>query len=295
MQLALQQKTSKLAPHALQQAGSGELCEVTNLVDSALPQRRTTRFQPTILQSGDFRRRWAPRTDPYEFVRGVDRIDQLEAKISLQGAYTQTGAATIARSRDMAFLEGFYGVNYTGKLGQTQVTFAAGNIVPVNEGAGSPVGLTVDKLAAAQEILRANQVDVEMEECYMALTAKQIRDLQEEVEMISSDFNWGAGREPVLRNGVLTKLLGFNFIGMEFGNAAVVGPEIQAITIDGSGYRRVPFWCMSGMAVVTWSDLFARVSEREDASYAIQVYAETILSATRTEEGKCGQVLCNEA
>lgn len=296
MQLALQQRTSRLAPFALQQAGDGELTEVTNLVGSALPQRRSGRFEAVILQTKDFARRWAPRTEPYYFVEGVDRVDQMEAMISLEGAGTQRGAATIQRAKDQAFLEGFYGVNYTGKLGQTQVTFAAGNIVPVAEGAAAPTGMNVEKLAAAQEILRENQVDVEMEECYMALTARQIRNLQDEVEMISSDFNhWGGeAKAPVLRNGILTKLLGFNFIPMEFGNTAVVGTEVAALSLDSNGYRRVPFWCRSGMAVVTWSDLFSRVSEREDLHYSLQIYAETVLSATRTEEGKCGQVLCDE-
>lgn len=293
MQLALQQKVSKLAPHALQQPGSGEICEVTNLVGAALPERIKARFENITLKSGDFTRRWAVRTEPYVFVRGVDSIDQMEAGISLQGAYTQTGAATIARARDIAFLEGFYGVNYTGKSGQTQVTFAAGNIVPVDVGAGAATGMNVDKLARAQAILRANLVDLEMEECYMALTSKQIEDLQKEVQMISSDFN--PTDRPVLRDGKLTKLLGFNFIPMEFGNAASVGAEIAALTLDGSGYRRVPYWCRSGMAMLPWEDMFARVTEREDLNYALQVYARTCLTGTRTDEGKCGQVLCSEA
>jgi len=292
MQLAAQQKQSKLAQFALQQSGEGEITEVTNLVGSALPERRRTRFQSVNLKNGNFERRWAPRTEPYEFVRGVDSIDQMEAKISLQGAYTKTGSATMMRAKDMAFLEGYYGVNYTGKAGQTQVTFPAGNIVPVDFGAAAATGMNVDKLAEAQRIYRANLVDVEEEELFCALTSQQVRDLQREIEMTSRDFNqWDA---PVLRDGKLTKLLGFNFIPMEFGNAASVGDEIAALTLSGSN-RRVPTWCRSGMAMVTWEDMFARISEREDLGYAIQVYARNCQTGTRTEEAKNVQILCAEA
>jgi hypothetical protein len=293
MQLAVQQKQSKLAMYALQQDGDGEMTEVTNLVGSALPERISTRFQQINLKSGSFTRRWAPRTEPYVYVTGVDKIDQMEAGIDLNGAYTRTGAATIARGKDMAFLEGFYGVNYTGKAGQTQVSFSGGNIVPVTVGAVAATGMNVEKLAAAQEVLREQLVDVESERCYMALTAQQIRNLQRQLEMTSRDFNQFDA--PVLRDGKLTRLLGFDFIAMEYGNAASVGPDIAALTLDGSGHRRVPFWCESGMAVVTWEDMYARVSEREDLNYALQVYARTCLTATRTEEAKCGQVLCLES
>lgn len=291
LQLASQQKQSKLSMHALQQAGEGEQVEITNIVESALPERISTRFQAINLKSGNFSRRWAPRTEPYVFVRGVDSIDQLEAKISLQGGYTQTAAATLERGKDMAFLEGYYGVNYTGKRGETQVTFAAGNIVPVDFGAAAATGMNVDKLAEAARLYRAGLVDVESEELFAALTSHQVRDLQREVEMTSREFN--QYDEPVIRDGKLTRLFGFNFIPMEFGNPASVGEEIAAVTLSGA-YRRVPTWCKSGMAMATWESLFSRVSEREDLNYSTQVYARNMQTGTRTEEAKCVQILCAE-
>jgi hypothetical protein len=291
MQLVSQQAQSKLAQHAIQQPGSGELTEVTNIVGSALPERISTRFQSINLKSGDFQRRWAPRTEPYVFVRGVDSIDQVEAGISLQGGYTQTGAATLERAKDMAFLEGYYGVNYTGKTGQTQVTFSGANIVPVDFGGAAATGMNVDKLAEAARLYRAGLVDVESEELFCALTSHQVRDLQREIEMTSRDFN--AFDAPVLREGKLARLLGFNFIPMEFGNPASVGEDIAAITLSGV-YRRVPTWCKRGMAMVTWESLFARVSEREDLNFALQVYARNMQTGTRTEEAKCVQILCAE-
>lgn len=292
LELALQQKTAKLAPYAMQQAGSGEMTEVTNIVGSALPDRKTARFQPTNLKNGEFERRWAPRTEEYTFARGVDSTDKLEALIDIQGGYTMTAAATLERARDVAFLEGFYGPNHTGKTGTTLVNFDAGNIVPVDTGAAAPTGMNVDKLRAAQKRLRKNHVDLSGEEAFMALTAEQIADLQSEIEMTSYDFN--RMDAPVLREGKLTRMLGFNFVEMEFGDEATVGPDIAQMTLDANGYRRVPFWVRSGMAIVTWEQYFARITERDDLHFAIQVYARNCQTGTRTQEGKCGQVLCLE-
>lgn len=290
--LALQQKTSKLAQYALQRPGGGEMTEIIDLVQNVMPQRQETRFEAVALKTNEFLRRWAPKTAPYWDVRAFDAQDQLMVGIDLAGGATQSLAAMIARSRDMAFLEGFYGVNYSGKTGQTLVPFSASNVVAVNEAAAGPVGLTVDKLVAAKSVLRRNFVDLEAEECFMAITSKQEKDLLREVKMTSADYNHTD--TPVLREGRLIRLLGFNFICMEYGDPSSMGAAVAAMTVDGSGYRRVPFWAKSGMAVVTWEDMFAQVSERADTHYAHQAYARTTLTASRTEEGKCGQVLCAE-
>lgn len=291
--MALQQTSSKLWPLLMPMAANGELTEITDLVVPVQPQTKTARFQPTGMTAGEHERRWCAIGPERYFERTADNYDKLKSRLDIGGTYTKAAAATIARAKDMAFLEGFYGTALTGKVGGTAVPFAAGNIVAANVGAGGATGLNVEKLRAAQEILTANFVDLEADECYMVINARQQRNLQSEAQMINYDFN--KQDEPVLRSGKLTKLLGFNFVVMEFGNATSMTAEVAALTVDGSSNRRVPFWAKSGMAGVTWEDMFARVSEREDAHFAVQAYARTVVAASRTEEGKCGQVLCSEA
>ena len=43
-----------------------------------------------------------------------------------------------------------------------------------------------------------------------------------------------------------------------------------------------------------WNDVTGRVSERDDKSYATQVYASTTIGATRLEEAKVVEILCAE-
>lgn len=292
MQLALQQKTSKLAPHCLQQSPDGKIYELLNLIGPVLPNRPSQRHGDTQYNNTPHSRRWMAKPLPYTYADLVDTQDRLQVGIDLQGAYTQAGAATLQRARDMAFLEGFYGINLTGETGTTQTPFAAGNIVGVNVGAGAPTGLNIAKLRETRRIMAANLVDLDMEELYMAVTAEQVDDLQSQVEVTSRDFN--PQEAPVIVSGKLVKLLGFNLIPMEFGNAASVGPDVAALSLDGSGYRRVPAWCRSGMAYGEWftSTTIDRLPTKNNS---VQVYAELVAAASRTEEGKCVQVLCSEA
>jgi hypothetical protein len=291
--LALAQTTSKLAHLAIQQPASGELQQINNLVQPRRARRKTARFEPITHTSGDYVKRWAPIDDPYYFEETVDKFDEMKTLIDIQGGATMSSAGTLQRAKDEAFLRGFYGPNYTGKAGSTIVTFAAGNIIPVNEGAAAATGMNVDKLRAAQKVLRENHVDLEAEECFMALSADQIADLQAEIEMTNADFN--RTDSPVLRDGKLSRLLGFNFVACQFGDAESFGDEVAALTLDPSGYRRVPFWTRSGMAMATWEEQFSRVSELAGNHYAIQIYARNCQTGTRTDEKKCGQVLCLEA
>ena len=43
-----------------------------------------------------------------------------------------------------------------------------------------------------------------------------------------------------------------------------------------------------------WNDINARITERDDKSYATQVYLAGTFGATRLMEGKVVQVLCDD-
>ena len=42
----------------------------------------------------------------------------------------------------------------------------------------------------------------------------------------------------------------------------------------------------SGMHLTVWNDITTKISEREDKSYATQVYLKTTIGSTRLELGK---------
>ena len=87
---------------------------------------------------------------------------------------------------------------------------------------------------------------------------------------------------------------------MEFvvGRSALMGFKFihtELLGVDSSSYRRVIAWAKSGLHLGMWNDVNAKISERSDKSYATQVYVKGTFGATRTEEGKVVEILCNEA
>lgn len=294
VKLALQQKKTKLAIHALPFAANGKRCEIDNLIGSVLPTENGTRHGDTQYVDTPHDRRWLVKpAAPFEYADLVDEEDRYRAGIDLQGSYTMACAATMARSADIAFIRGYYGNAYTGEDGGTIVSFPGANVGAVDIGAASATGLNIAKLRWARKRLQKNLVDLDEEELLCAITAEQAEDLLEEVKATSSDFV-SMGGAPVMESGKLRGLLGFKFLECEYGNSTSFG-SAAALTLDGSNYRRVMAWAKSGMVLGEWGSMQTSIDRLPQKRNSVQVYGRRDLAATRTEEGKCLQILCNEA
>jgi hypothetical protein len=290
VELALQQATSKLAQYAMQEAASGKNFELTNLIGAVKGNEATVRHGDTQYVNTPHDRRWLAKKPEYYYADLVDTEDRLRAGIDLQGAYVKAGASTVKRGWDDRWIEGFYGTAYTGETGATAVTFPAGNIGAVDIGAAAPTGLNMAKLRWAKRKLLANLVDTDTEELYIGVTSVQYDNLLNEVQATSNDFV-SADRK-VIESGELPKLLGFNFIQCEYGNTSSFNNA--ALTLDSSSYRRVPVWAKSGMALGTWQEMNTSIDRLPGKQQSVQVYCGTTVAATRTQEGKCLQLLCLE-
>ena len=63
-----------------------------------------------------------------------------------------------------------------------------------------------------------------------------------------------------------------------------------------SGDNRTCFaWAEDGLALAIGKDVNARIDERADKGYATQVYYCMSVGATRMEEEKIVQILCDES
>jgi len=289
VEFLLEQNDSKLLKCVTEVDASGELFKLTDHVGDVNPYRKTGRNDPTEYLEVSHDGRWVAQPDPIVAAMLVDSQDKLASGIDLQGTYTQTAARAIARGTDDIIIGGIYGTVQTGRNGTVLTTFDSGNVVPVDEGGAGNVNLTVTKLRAAWEILAANHVDLDMEEFWMAITASQAAALMAEVQAVSKDY---AARGDEIRDGRLHKLFGFNFVHIELGNPRF---ENADLTVDGSGYRKVPFWAKSGMVAAFWERMFTDVTRLPTRHYSAQTYARRAVTAARLQEGKVGYILCNEA
>lgn len=287
VEMVLNQQQSKLMQAVeIQNDASADKIKIKDLVGNTRPNEGLERHGDTKYNNTPHDGVWLAKPPELYYAELVDNADQLATAIDLQGAYVQSGAGTIQRAYDQRILEGIYGSVVSGKDGTVSTPFPAGQIVPVATGAGAATGMNTAKLRAANMLLAQNFVDLS-EPRFMALTAKESDALLSEVPATSSDFKGSFGGE--VMDGFVTRLLGWNFIPIELGNP-MLGPA-ATLSVDGSGYRKTPFWVKSGVRLNFWQKLRTSIDKVPTKELSTQIFAGTTAAATRTQAGKVGIIL----
>lgn len=278
--LLSQQMLPKLAPYVTTQSASGNKAfRMLSQIDETSVQNRTTRAKPAINIDVVNDGRWVYPLK-YDWGKVVDDIDLLQTNIAPQGAYVRSAIAAHNRQKDDDFINAFFGTAQTGETGGTSTSFDSNNVVAVTEGAGSATGLNVEKLRAAQKILLDNDVDIDMEEIYVAVSPKQHDDLLALTQVVSTDFN----DRPVLVDGRVRRFLNMNIV------------ISTRLSTDTNSYRRLPVWVPSGMGMGVWQDVTGVVRNRPDLQgNPDYVEASGMHGFTRLEEAKCVEIKCDES
>ena len=291
LEMVLQQQSSKLEGAVMvQDDASAEKIKIKDLVGNTAPNEADERHGDTKYNNTPHDGVWLSKPTELYYAELVDNADKLATSIDLTGTYTMSGAGTVNRSRDRRILEGIYGSIISGKDGTTVTPFPAGQVVGVDVGGGGqPTRMNTKKLRAANKLLASQHVDTS-EQRFMVLTAEQSDDLLSEIPATSSDFTGSFGGQVV--DGFITKLLGWNFIHVELANSLL---GVADMTVDGSGYRKNPFWVKSGVVLNYWQRLRSSIDTLPGKVLSTQVFAGTTCAATRTQAGKVGYVLNSEA
>ncbi len=278
VQLLLQQKGSKLRGTVSTGSYSGKAAKAVEQVGAVNAQKRTQRHGDTPLISTPSDARWIYPVD-YEWADLIDDQDKLRMLIDPQSSYAQNGAYALGRAMDDEIIAAFFGTAKTGENGSTNTSFAtATQQITVSTGSTGATGLNIAKLREAKKILMENEVDIDNEQLFCVITAEQHDDLLNEAQAISLDYN----TRPVLVDGRITAFMGFNFV------------HCERLGVDASSYRRVPVYAKSGVHLGMWNDINTQISERADKGYSTQVYCKGTFGATRTEEKKVVEILCQE-
>ena len=274
LDIALQQRGSKLRGAVTTDTYRGKAGKAVDRVEPTAAQRVTARHADTPLIGTPHSARWIYPVD-YDWADLVDTFDQLRVGIELTGAYTMNAAYALGRALDDEVIAAFFTAAKTGENGGVSTSFDTAN----NRIAAGASGLTLAKLKEAKKILMANEVDLDFDPIYCAITAEQHEDLLNQIEVTSLDFT----NRPVLADGKVTRFLGIDFI------------HTERLDVDASDARRVPVWAKSGMHLGLWDDVIVDVGPRRDKRNAMQVYARVTAGATRLDEKRVVEVLCDEA
>jgi len=274
----VQQKGSKLR-------GSVRIEDVTgenaffDQIGAVAAQRRTSRHADTPrMDTPHSRRRVTPA--PYEWADLIDKQDKVRMLIDPTSEYAQAASWALGRAMDDVILAAVDASASTGVDGSTPVAYDTNMTVGVQTVwpgvTAADTGLNIAKLIEARKLLGNNDVDPD-EEVFVVVNARQISSLLKDERVVSGDYNAALP----LVSGQISKVAGCTLI------------PCNRIGADGNGDDKVPYWTRSGMLLGTGQDIMGRISERDDKSYATQVYASMQIGATRMEEKRVGLILCD--
>lgn len=301
VQMLLQQQGSRLRNTVLNMKFQGKAASMAEQFGSVSPVRNQSRHSDTPLISTPQDKRWVYPND-YDWADLIDSQDKLRMLIDPTSSYAMAGAWAMGRAIDDEIISGILNSNNTGENG----TSATGTLYAFNSnsqsvaaatGAASATGLNIAKLRAAKRKLLEAEVDVDNDQLFMVITARQHDDLLNEAQAISLDYN----TKPVLVDGKISQFMGFNFVhseripgGANFNTA--INPSIASGSSDGqftTGSRyMVPCYAKSGMALGMWNDVQTSIDRRADKRNSYQVYVTGTFGAARMEEKKCVIINC---
>ena len=157
-------------------------------IGSTAARKRTSRHSDTPRMDSPHSRRRVSLA-AYDWADLIDGEDRVRMLIDPTGPYAEAASFARGRARDDAIIDAAEGTAFTGVAGGTSTSYDSSNTVDVQiGGSSSDVGLNVEKLRAAKEVLDAGEVDPD-DSRFCVVNAKQLRNLLAETEVTSSDYN----------------------------------------------------------------------------------------------------------
>lgn len=265
-----QQQGSILRGAVRQESVTGEKA-FFDQVGSTAAVKRTSRHGDTPLVETPHSRRMVTM-DSYEWSDLIDDADKVAMLADPTNVYAQSASFAIGRAMDDAIIEAATGTAKTGKSGGTSTTLPSGQQI-----AAGSADLTIAKLIQTRKIFSTNSVDPSIP-LHIVVGPDQIESLLNTTQVTSSDFN----TVRALVSGQVD-----TFMGMQFHISNRLAK---------SGNNRTCFaFAADGITLAVGKDVMARIDERADKSYSTQVYYCATFGATRMEEEKVVQILCDES
>ena len=278
----VQQKGSRLRSACTVQNYIGKAGSPVEQVGAVAMQPVTSRYAPMGRVDAPTDRRWVYPSD-FDLPQLFDNFDKLRLLIDPKSVFVENGVNAAGRQFDDLIISALGGTAKTGETGQNSTALPAGQVVSVQQGAAAPTGLTVAKIRQAKKILLQNEaITMDSQEIYCVAGATQLDNLLAEAQVVSTDFNDNNGA-PVLKDGVITRFLGVNFIHSE---RLATGTDDQAGTST-----KCFMWHKAGMHLGLWNDITTNISQRHDLqSEPWQAYIYMTAGATRLEEKRVTQI-----
>jgi hypothetical protein len=292
-----QQKGSKLRPLVRQESQNSKAA-FWDRIGAVVAQKKTARHADTPRMDTPHSRRRVTLSD-YEYADLVDNEDKIKMLISPESEYAVAAMWAMGRAMDDEIIAAALGTAYAGEEGSTAVVLPTAQKVAAHDGTTTTgVNLNVRTLRKVKEKFDANDVDESIPR-HFAIGSSQLQSLLGATEVTSSDY----ASVKALVMGQVNTFMGFNFVRTERlprSASNVTYTVTNGVTGAGTGTitaansRRCIAWAQDGVILSIGQDVKARISERDDKSYAMQVYACMGIGSARIEEEKVVEVICSE-
>ncbi len=276
-----QQKGSRLRGTVMEKPLTGNAAYFERLGPTEV-LLKTSRHSPTPSVEPIHSRRMVVQNS-YNWNMLLDPQDSIRMLIDPRAPYAANAAMSFGRKIDDIIISAATGTSVSVSSSmpdadnRTNVSFDDNNRVDADFGTADS-NLTVAKLIEARRILSSHDVD-EDEDFTIVLNSSAIAALLNTTQVTSSDFN----TVQALVQGKIDTFMGLKFIRTE---------RIGGVINSDPNARKVLVYCKSAIGLAVGQDIKIRMSERSDLSYAMQVYGEMDLGATRIEEEKVVQIDC---
>jgi len=235
--------------------------------------------------------------EDYEWADLIDQQDKIRIIQEPTSEYVMAAMWSMGRAMDDEVILAATGIARAGESGATSIAFPLAQYYAANDGTNS-ANMSVETLRGLKQKFDAADV-MEEEERYLAVGSSQIYSLLGDNNLTSSDYN----SVKALVDGKVDTFMGFKFIRTERLPTVLIGEGLDADFSDGSvaagtsdttGFRKCIAWAKSGLLLSIGEDMKARITERDDKSYAVQPYVSMSVGAVRMEEVRVAVALCNE-
>lgn len=288
-----QQKGSKLRPYVRNETQSSK-AKAYDRIGTVDVVQKTSRHGNTPQLDTPHTRRWVTLAD-YEWADLIDDLDKVRLLNEPTSEYVMAAMWAMGRKMDNIILTAADATVTTGEEATTTVAHPTSQAYAANDGTNTS-NLNVRTLIAIKSKFGLADID-ESIPLHIAVTQKQIDALLGETQVTSADYN----TIKALVRGEVDSFMGFKFHRtnqVNTNSATLSGSGSTGAIGSGtslSGYRKVIAWAQDGILLSVGSDIKARISERDDKSYATQAYASMALGAVRMEEEKVVVAYCKES
>ena len=218
---------------------------------------KTTRHTTTPILDLSHSRRKVVMKD-LQWADLVDQEDIRRMLVDPVGAYTTNAGMSMGRAWDDLVIAAFGGVAVDGA--GVDVDYLAAQTI-----AEGTTAFSLDKFLSAKRIMDDN--DVDQDGRYLAISPEEEQALLNLTEITSTDYNM----KPTLVEGRVRRFLGCDII---------ISTRLPVVTTVRDSFM----WQKDAVGLAVNTDTKVRTSERDDLSYAMQVYAQFTANATRIDD-----------